>query len=201
MPATGTAPTAVDWPLATNQRPQPGTRWPWAYGRPRGDGQEPPLRTWVTGGAQPSVALLSVVLPLYTTSSSTLTYNWVVQPAAAERPRPPSAAGRARPVLSVAEDRAEALLRSALSPAQLAEYVERRRFHVVTPSGRRLRVEWGEVANVVELDAAGRDRAAYCAHPRERVPTADVLVAQKLFLEHDEEGFFRVANTHRLRAG
>lgn len=99
-----------------------------------------------------------------------------------------------------AATRALALLRSCLTPEQVAQMEDCGNFDVRARSGRLYRLWTHTMAgNVEEIDE--RDRVAlYCAHPS-GVPTADGLLAQKLMLETDDEEFRRIANCHYRRAG
>ena len=92
-----------------------------------------------------------------------------------------------------ADRRAEALLRGCLSPEQQEDLETKACFYVVTPGGKRYRIDRGSHGNVKRLDEAGRILAGYCAQPG-GVPIADSMLAQKLALEADEVGFLRVAN-------
>lgn len=107
-------------------------------------------------------------------------------------------APRVAPAIEVitkpAEDRAEVLLRSLLSPEQRSAYDLHKHFDVRAQSGRIYRLHRGPVRNVHVLDHGGQGIRGYCIHPRETVPVADVLVAQKLMLEADEQEFLRIAN-------
>lgn len=73
-------------------------------------------------------------------------------------------------------------------------------------SGRRYRITYGTVANIiVEAERAGEDQRL-CAAP-EHLSAPAVMLAQKLMLESREEEFLRVAIVHpspharRWRAG
>jgi hypothetical protein len=51
------------------------------------------------------------------------------------------------------------------------------------------------------LDAQGRERIGHCIYVAgEQVPEADTCLAQKLYIEHDEATFRRVANQWRVVA-
>ena len=97
-----------------------------------------------------------------------------------------------------AQVRAEKLLRENLSAAQLAELVAQNRFTLRTlqPDGsqRIYRIERGRSRNIAEVDDVGAVIRRLCAHPVEAVPDADTMLAQKLWLEADEEAFRRIAN-------
>ena len=99
---------------------------------------------------------------------------------------------------AAANQRAEAILRSSLSPKQLKELDRRGYFHVVT-GARRFRITRGRSHNVKEVDARSRIRRTFCAHPIEYVPDADTMLAQKLWLETRPKEFFKLANVLRAR--
>jgi hypothetical protein len=134
--------------------------------------------------ASNSTASSSAAGTTYTACSSgvhqILGYNWVAALSAAERE---------------AEQRAERLLLDHLSERQRAEYRERRAFTVISADGERTyRIERGWSGNVKLIGPDGRECRRYCIHPRERVPTEDCMLAQKLLIENDEPAFLRVAN-------
>jgi hypothetical protein len=156
--------------------------------------------------ASNSTASSSAAGTTYTACSSgvhqILGYNWVAALSAAERERREAdrrrreaerqAAIRER---AEAEQRAERLLLDHLSERQRAEYRERRAFTVISADGERTyRIERGWSGNVKLIGPDGRECRRYCIHPRERVPTEDCMLAQKLLIENDEPAFLRVAN-------
>lgn len=95
-----------------------------------------------------------------------------------------------------AEDRAEKLLLENLDLKQRLDYRERHYFVVKGSSGRRYRIRRGRSGNIDVIDKKGRVEHRLCAHPNEWLPDPDTNLAQKLMLENDEEGFFKVANRH-----
>lgn len=100
-----------------------------------------------------------------------------------------------------AVEKADALLQENLSEEQRRELEEHRYFTVESPgSKRRYRVKagHGKHGNIIEVDERGREVSSICAAPRGNVPEGDYLLAQKLFLEHDEEEFRRIANHRRI---
>jgi hypothetical protein len=102
--------------------------------------------------------------------------------------------------MQVADDRARALLLSCLTEEQRVEFEAAGIFHVTSKTGRRFRLEWRWSANLieeVERDGRWRDEGLYCVHPRIEVPTADSLLAQKLWIESDVDGLLAIANRHR----
>lgn len=89
------------------------------------------------------------------------------------------------------------LLRRHLSPQQLDEFREHKHFHVVTKSGRRLRIAPKEL--VIEFNENNEQIARYCIHPVEPLPAGDVMLSQKFLLEAEEEMFFKIAIDHGVR--
>ncbi|HSE44787.1 MAG TPA: hypothetical protein VLA89_05615 [Gemmatimonadales bacterium] len=92
-----------------------------------------------------------------------------------------------------AREKAEVLLRSCLTPEQVAELEQHKRFLVSVASGRRYQIRRGQAGNVIEIDKAGKPIARFCIHGSEE-PEGDTMLAQKLLLEHDEAAFLRIAN-------
>lgn len=91
-----------------------------------------------------------------------------------------------------AKEKAERLLVSQLNPAQLKQLKEMDAF-IVELETRRYKIRRNN--RVLELDKEGRQVWQYCIHPSDyQVPPADVMLAQKLLLEHDEAAFLRIAN-------
>lgn len=88
--------------------------------------------------------------------------------------------------------RSRALLERTLTPEQSRDLLVRGYFHV---QGKRFgyRIREGHSGNVDALDAAGRVVSRFCAYPLGRVPVYDVMLAQKLWLETDENMFLKKA--------
>lgn len=101
---------------------------------------------------------------------------------------------------ATARDKAEILLRSNLSPKQLEELNQRGHFFVesIAKNGerRRYRIDRGRSGNVKQVDAKGEVIKVLCAHPRVDCPDADTMLAQKFWLETNEQGFLGIANVH-----
>lgn len=92
------------------------------------------------------------------------------------------------------EARGLRLLREWLSPEQLAQYEAHKYFDVTgCHSGRRYRIRHGTGTNVHELDAAGRPRDGWCFVPRDCLVAGDVMLAQKIALETNEQGALAIA--------
>jgi hypothetical protein len=99
-----------------------------------------------------------------------------------------------------AEKKARALLRRSLTMEQRRELRSGRAFHVTAADGRRYRIEDGSAHNVVLVDKDG-DAIRYCVVFRhhERLPNADLMLAQKLLLESDASAFLKMARFQDLR--
>ena len=86
------------------------------------------------------------------------------------------------------------LLRSWLSPEQRRQFSENNYFDVIgCHTGKRYRIHYGVTANVVELDKTGHPKAGMCFLPVDHLVTGDVMLAQKIALETDENGAVAVA--------
>lgn len=88
-----------------------------------------------------------------------------------------------------ADARAELLLVENLSPPQRLEYAANQSF-VVTGRHGRFCIRRG---GAVDLVGPNGDRLPLCVRPRVRVPDADTMLAQKLMLDANEDGFLRIA--------
>jgi hypothetical protein len=97
-----------------------------------------------------------------------------------------------------AEAKARNLLERALTLEQRRDLVSRSYFYV---QGRRFtyRIREGHSGNVDALDSSGRVISRFCAHPLGRVPVSDVMLAQKLWIETDENMFLKKAAPYPLR--
>ena len=93
--------------------------------------------------------------------------------------------------------KARALLERALTPQQRRDLLARGYFYV---KGRRFtyRIREGQSGNVDALDSRGCVISRFCAHPLGRVPVYDVMLAQKLWIETDENMFLRKAAPYPL---
>lgn len=104
-----------------------------------------------------------------------------------------------------ADRKAEELLAEHLAPEQREQYRTNKSFEVVLKArfglgSKRYRINHGWSGNVALLDKDGREVERYCIHHRELIPVPDLLLAQKLMLETDEEQFLKIANRTRLVA-
>lgn len=98
-----------------------------------------------------------------------------------------------------AKGRAEVLLQEALNAKQREELSQKGFFSldVLSTNGQRrqYRIRRGRSRNVQQVDpVSGNVLKHLCAHPRELVPDADTMLAQKLMLETAEDDFLRIAN-------
>jgi hypothetical protein len=93
------------------------------------------------------------------------------------------------------------LLDENLSDSQRRQFAQHRYFDVVGGhSGRRYRIHNRSMLNVEELDDKGIPAIGVCFSPDGHLPTADVMLAQKLALEVFEREALAVANRYRLAA-
>jgi hypothetical protein len=94
-----------------------------------------------------------------------------------------------------ADERARALLRNWLSPAQAAEYDTYGYFEVTgSASGKRYRIRPEPQMNVDEFDASGARVAVWCFMPQGYLPVGDIMLAQKIALETDEASALAIAH-------
>ena len=99
-----------------------------------------------------------------------------------------------------AKTRAEILLKSCLSDAQVRSLEDHGWFLIHGESGRRYRIHKGTAGNVVVLKDDGTSDHRLCFHPSMSVPEADAMLAQKLMLESCEKEALKMANRNGLRA-
>jgi hypothetical protein len=93
------------------------------------------------------------------------------------------------------------LLEEWLSPQQRAQYKSSGSFEVTgSDSGTRYRIWRARQMNIEELDSDGKPAAIWCFLPEGRLPCGDVMLAQKLALENDEQAAISVAKQARARA-
>jgi hypothetical protein len=97
-----------------------------------------------------------------------------------------------------ADQRAKELMMNCLSPEQRDEYERHKRFHVITPSGKKYRINKGTHGNIALLGENDRVLEKLCVQP-EGIPKYDAMLAQKLWLETDEEKVRKVANITNMR--
>lgn len=82
-------------------------------------------------------------------------------------------------------------------PAQgvkIARRITRGYFEVIgSHTGRRYRITTGYSTNICELDSFGHTVARWCFVPVESLPAGDVMLAQKIALENDEQAALKLA--------
>ena len=87
------------------------------------------------------------------------------------------------------------LMRRWLSPDQRAEFDDKGTFEVVgCNSGKRYRIYRGTAQNVFEIADDGWLIVGLCFIPSGELVAGDVMLAQKIALETDENGVLAVAN-------
>ena len=102
-------------------------------------------------------------------------------------------------VQAVANDKAKKLLVEHLTADQQRTYEEKKYFDVDI-EGRIYRIHHGSHGNVRLMGTgtkAGKEVTKFCIQP-EGVPIGDVLLAQKLLLQCNEQEFLRIANATQL---
>jgi hypothetical protein len=87
------------------------------------------------------------------------------------------------------------LLRSWLSPVQLAQFDAKGHFDVIGgESGKTYRIKFGICANVLELSEDGKPKVGWCVVPDCCLVAGDVMLAQKIALETFEGAALAKAN-------
>lgn len=88
------------------------------------------------------------------------------------------------------------LMRDWLSPAQREQFDTDGYFDVLgSHTGRRYRIRLGTATNINELDGFEGTVARWCFVPGECLPAGDVMLAQKIALENDEQSALAVARS------
>ena len=88
------------------------------------------------------------------------------------------------------------LLESTLTPQQREDFLKDNAFFVVSKSGKVYQIRKGRQQNIYEMDANRKLVKKYCVVPQESdIPTGDILLMQKLLIEHAEDEFLRKANS------
>ena len=99
---------------------------------------------------------------------------------------------------TAAEQKALTLLREWMSPAQLARFESYGHFEVTgSRTGKRYRIRYNQVVNIDELDERGAQVATWCFGPAGSLPRGDIMLAQKIALENDEDAALAIAIRHR----
>jgi hypothetical protein len=91
----------------------------------------------------------------------------------------------------IAARKAEQLLLEHLTEAQRQEWQQNERFHF-TVGPHHYTIRRGRAGNITLLDRGRRQR--FCFHTTYDCPVADNVLAQKLFIESDEQAFLQLAN-------
>lgn len=87
---------------------------------------------------------------------------------------------------AAADAKARELLLSILLPWQKEQF-EKHGWFLVKSKKHVYRIRRGWSANIDRLDADGKVTDQLCIHPRQAIPLADLMAAQKLMLETDAE--------------
>lgn len=97
-----------------------------------------------------------------------------------------------------ADRRAQLLLHQMLTREQRWHLRAHASFPVRGQDGKTYLVREGKTVQLLEN---GQPVMNYCIHPREQLPTADVMLIQKLLLERDIAHFLANANASAVHAG
>jgi hypothetical protein len=98
------------------------------------------------------------------------------------------------------EQKADALLKEWLSPEQRATLESYGHFEVRgSQTGKCYRIRRGRSMNIDEVSQEGDLGRVWCFGPVGHLPLGDVMLAQKLALEIDEQATLAVANRSRRR--
>jgi hypothetical protein len=107
---------------------------------------------------------------------------------------------RYKAVEDTRQGRGITLLREWLSAQQQAQFDATKSFEVIgSDSGKRYRILYGTETNIQELDEAGRPVAGWCFIPSGQLVAGDVMLAQKIALETDEEASLKIAKGFSVR--
>lgn len=92
-----------------------------------------------------------------------------------------------------ANEKADNLLKSFLTPEQVEQLDKLKCVIVTTPGGNTYKISR---ANVEELNPEGKGKASFCIHPDYSLglPSGDSMLAKLLMLETDEKKFLKIAN-------
>lgn len=97
-----------------------------------------------------------------------------------------------------ADEKAEKLLKEHLNEEEKARYERAGYFLVKSHKGNLYKVKKGTHGNVIRLDpVTNEELERLCVQPS-GVPTADANLAQKLWIEHMEDEFRKIANITKL---
>ena len=108
--------------------------------------------------------------------------------------------GRIASQCSKPDQKADALLKEWLSPEQRATLESYGHFEVRgSHTGKCYRIRRGRNMNIDEVSKKGDLGPVWCFGPVGHLPLGDVMLAQKLALETDEQATLAVANRSRRR--
>lgn len=128
-------------------------------------------------------------------STATTTYVTPAQQTPEERAAEEARYQEQVALRKAAEAKAEQLLVENLSLRQREEFLKHGHF-IVHGRNARYRVRRGRSANIDVIDRSGKMTHRLCIHPAEPVPDPDTMLAQKLYLENDEDYLLSRANRH-----
>jgi len=96
-----------------------------------------------------------------------------------------------------AQERGIQLLKQNLAPSQRQQFDKYGFFDVVGGStGKRYRIRNGRQMNIEQLDKNGRRVCGWCFFPQGNLVAGDVMLAQKMALEHYEIEALNIANRY-----
>jgi len=96
-----------------------------------------------------------------------------------------------------AQERGMLLLKQNLAPSQRQQFDRYGFFDVVGGStGKRYRIRNGRQMNIEQLDKNGRRVCGWCFFPQGNLVAGDVMLAQKMALEHYEIEALNIANRY-----
>jgi hypothetical protein len=97
-------------------------------------------------------------------------------------------------IKSRAESRGLQLLADNLSDEQLRQYRTRGCFDAIgCVSGKRYRIAFGTIQNVVQIGRSGEPEVGRCFMPEGSLVAGDCMLAQKIAIENCEEEVLRTA--------
>jgi hypothetical protein len=108
-----------------------------------------------------------------------------------------------RAISQIVEERAKALLYMCLTEEQRTMLETQNKFRVVSNKGNIFEIRRGRMHNIFRLDMQGNIIEEWCVLPPGNLPIYDVLLAQKVSLESDEDDTYARANvwakpSHRI---
>lgn len=103
--------------------------------------------------------------------------------------------------IEAAQQRALDLLMSCLTEEQRENYRLRKCIRVVSNKGNIFEITHARMHNVFRLDMAGQRIEEWCVVALGQVPICDGMLAQKMWLETDEDHVMKHSNITVLRNG